>query len=37
MQTTTIRVSKETRERLAIRGSKNETYDAIIQKILGEV
>jgi len=31
-----IRVSKETRKRLASTGSKNETYDMIIQRILGE-
>ena len=32
--TTAIRVSKETRERLALLGSKRDTYDQIIQKIL---
>ena len=31
---TTIAVSKETRERLAALGSKNDTYEKIIQKIL---
>jgi len=31
---TTIRISKETRERLALLGSKKDTYDNIIQKIL---
>jgi len=33
---TTIRISKETREHLASLGTKNDTYDKIIQKILGE-
>jgi len=33
---TTIRISKETRELLASKGLKNETYDKIIQKIIGE-
>ena len=31
---TTIRVSKETRQKLAKYGCKEDTYDRIIQKIL---
>jgi len=34
MQTTTIRITKETRDQLALLGSKKDTYDNIIQKIL---
>jgi len=36
--TTMIRVSKETRDKLALMGTKNETYDKIIvREILKEV
>ena len=31
---TTIRISKDTRERLASFGSKRDTYDQIIRKIM---
>ncbi len=31
---TTIRISKDTREKLASMGSKNDTYDKIIQKLM---
>jgi len=29
-----IRLSKATKEKLALRGSKNDTYDKIIQKLM---
>ena len=32
---TTIRISKETRQVLASRGIKTETYDDILKRILG--
>jgi len=31
---TTIRISKETREQLASKGTKKETYEDIIQRLL---
>jgi len=31
---TTIAISKETKDRIASLGSKNDTYEVIIQKIL---
>jgi len=31
---TTIRISKETREKLASRGSKRDTYEKIILKLM---
>jgi predicted CopG family antitoxin len=34
-ETTTIRIRKETRERLVKLGSKSETYDDIIQRLIG--
>jgi len=33
-QVTTIRISKDTREKLASIGSKRDTYDKIIQKMI---
>lgn len=35
--TTSLRVSKYNRNRLAKRGTKNETFDEIVSKVLNEL